>query len=178
MEPPSGTTGSRGCIDGMPSPLHFQLVSPPLAVKVPGLPLCQGLNDQQQPKPHHLLPFSSSRKGLVCFQLKDTTLSVAPGRDSRPLGAFCIFVILFTKYCTVSSLVVVSGGQSLVVVYRLLIVVASLVSGSSLVAQLVKNPLAMGETWVQSLGWEDPLEKGMATHSSILAWRIPWKEKA
>ena len=44
----------------------------------------------------------------------------------------------------------------------------------SLVAQLVKNPLALRETWVLSLGWEDPLEKGMATHSSILAWRIPW----
>ena len=42
-----------------------------------------------------------------------------------------------------------------------------------LVAQLVKNPPAMRETWVQSLGWEDPLEKGKATHSSILAWRIP-----
>ena len=42
------------------------------------------------------------------------------------------------------------------------------------VAQLVKNPLAMQETWVQSVVWEDPLEKGMATHSSILAWRIPW----
>ena len=40
-------------------------------------------------------------------------------------------------------------------------------------AQLVKNPPAMLETWVQSLGWEDPLEKGTATHSSILAWRIP-----
>ena len=40
-------------------------------------------------------------------------------------------------------------------------------------AQLVKNPPAMWETWVRSLGWEDPLEKGMATHSSILAWRIP-----
>ena len=39
-------------------------------------------------------------------------------------------------------------------------------------AQLVKNPPAMRETWVRSLGWEDPLEKGMATHSSILAWRI------
>ena len=47
-------------------------------------------------------------------------------------------------------------------------------SWTSLVAQLVKNPPAMRETWVQSLGWEDPLEKGMATHSSILAWRIPW----
>ena len=42
------------------------------------------------------------------------------------------------------------------------------------VAQLVKNLPAIQETWVQSLGWEDPLEKGKATHSSILAWRIPW----
>ena len=47
-------------------------------------------------------------------------------------------------------------------------------SWASLVAQLVKNPPAMWETWVQSLGWEDPVEKGTATHSSILAWRIPW----
>ena len=39
---------------------------------------------------------------------------------------------------------------------------------------MVKNPPAMRETWVRSLGWEDPLEKGKATHSSILAWRIPW----
>ena len=44
---------------------------------------------------------------------------------------------------------------------------------ASLVAQLVKNPPAMQETWVRSLGWNDPLEKGKATHSSILAWRIP-----
>ena len=43
-------------------------------------------------------------------------------------------------------------------------------------AQLVKNPSAMQESWVQPLGWEDPLEDGMATHSSILAWRIPWTE--
>ena len=41
-------------------------------------------------------------------------------------------------------------------------------------AQLVKNLPAMQETWVQSLGWDDPLEKGKATHSSILGWRIPW----
>ena len=47
-------------------------------------------------------------------------------------------------------------------------------SWASLVAQLVKNPPAMRETWVRSLDWEDPLEKGMATHSSILASRIPW----
>ena len=46
-------------------------------------------------------------------------------------------------------------------------------SWSSLVAQMVKNPPALRETWVQSLGWEDPLEEGMATHFSTLAWRIP-----
>ena len=45
---------------------------------------------------------------------------------------------------------------------------------ASLVAQLVENPHAMRVTWVQSLGWEDPLEKVKATHSSILAWRLPW----
>ena len=44
----------------------------------------------------------------------------------------------------------------------------------SLTAQLVKNPPAMQETWVRSLGWEDPLEKGKPTYSSILAWSIPW----
>ena len=44
-------------------------------------------------------------------------------------------------------------------------------------AQTVKNLLVMQETWVLSPGWEDPLEKEMATHSSILAWRIPWTEE-
>ena len=48
---------------------------------------------------------------------------------------------------------------------------------ASLVAQMVNNLTAMQETWIQSLGWEDPLEKGMAIHSSILAWRIPWTEE-
>ena len=48
---------------------------------------------------------------------------------------------------------------------------------TSYMAQMVKNLPAMQETWFRSLGWEDPLEKGMATHSSILAWRIPWTEE-
>ena len=47
-------------------------------------------------------------------------------------------------------------------------------SWASSVAQLVKNPPAVQETWVQSLYWEHPMEKGKATHSSIIAWRIPW----
>ena len=42
---------------------------------------------------------------------------------------------------------------------------------------MVKNPSAMRETWIRSLGWEDPLEKVTTTHSSILAWRIPWTEE-
>ena len=48
---------------------------------------------------------------------------------------------------------------------------------ASLVAQTVKRLPAMRETWVQSLGWEDPLEKEMATHSSTIAWKIPWTEE-
>ena len=48
---------------------------------------------------------------------------------------------------------------------------------ASLVAQTVKNPAAMRETWVQSLGQRDPLKEGMATHSSVLAWRTPWTEE-
>ena len=48
---------------------------------------------------------------------------------------------------------------------------------TSLMAQTVKCLPTMRETWVQSLGWEDPLEKEMATHSSILAWKIPWTEE-
>ena len=48
---------------------------------------------------------------------------------------------------------------------------------SSLVAQRLKGLPAMQETWVRSLGWEDPLEQEMATHSSMLAWRIPWREE-
>ena len=50
-------------------------------------------------------------------------------------------------------------------------------SWASLVAQAVKNLPAMRETWVQSLGWEDPIRKGKAIHSSVLAWRIPWTEE-
>ena len=57
------------------------------------------------------------------------------------------------------------------------IVHLQLICRASLVAQLAKNPPAVQENWVPSLGWEDPLEKGKATHSSILAWRIPWTHR-
>ena len=51
------------------------------------------------------------------------------------------------------------------------------INWASLVVQMVKNPPEVQETCIQSLDWEDPLEEGMATHSSILAWRIPWTEQ-
>ena len=50
-------------------------------------------------------------------------------------------------------------------------------SGDSLVAQMVKNPPAIWETWVRLLGWKDPVKEGMAVHSRILAWEIPWTEE-
>ena len=56
-------------------------------------------------------------------------------------------------------------------------IICKLCLWASLVAHVIKNLPAMQETWVQSLGWEYPLEKEMATHSSTLAWRIPWPEE-
>ena len=58
-----------------------------------------------------------------------------------------------------------------------LFIIITTLTWASLVAQTIKNPPAMQETWVRSLGGEDPLEKEMATHSCILAWEIPWTEE-
>ena len=62
-------------------------------------------------------------------------------------------------------------------IYLLSLRIPKTIVGSSLIAQLVKNLPAVQETRIQFLGWEDPLVKEMATHSSILAWRIPWTEE-
>ena len=61
--------------------------------------------------------------------------------------------------------------------YNIICLYVYIIIWASLVAQMVKHPPAMQETWVLSLGWEDPLEKEMAAHSSILPWKIPWTEK-
>ena len=66
------------------------------------------------------------------------------------------------------------GGRLSALSYFIL---GAVVGGASLVAYLVKNPPAVQETWVRSLGWEDPLEKEMANHSSIIAWKILWTEE-
>ena len=75
----------------------------------------------------------------------------------------------FLNFYVISSLILVRYN-----VYHFIYCIDRV--GASLVAQMVKDPSAMQETWVWWLGQEDPLEKGMATHSRILAWRIPWTE--
>ena len=60
--------------------------------------------------------------------------------------------------------------------YPQILVSARGLGGFTKMAQMVKNLPAMQETWIRSLGWEDPLEKGVVTHPSILAWRTPWTE--
>ena len=71
----------------------------------------------------------------------------------------------------------VLARKRLIIMLNVLIVRTHIYSRASLIAQSVKNLPAVHETWVEFLGWEDPLEKEMATHSSILAWRIPWTEE-
>ena len=83
----------------------------------------------------------------------------------------CVSFFFFLPHCW---LAVIAIPQSLIEPRPTAVKMRSPNHRTSLVAQLVKNLLAMQETWVQSLGWEDPLEKGKATHSSILAWRTAW----
>ena len=66
-----------------------------------------------------------------------------------------------------------AGDTGLILINYILHIIMGFPGGSA-----VRNLPAMHETWIRSLGWEDPLEKGMATHSSIFAWRIPWIEEA
>ena len=72
-----------------------------------------------------------------------------------------MFSLDYKKYACLTALLTSSFYLNVTIQHR-----------ASLVAQMAKNPPAMWEIWVQSLGWEDPLKEGMATHSSILAWRI------
>ena len=106
-------------------------------------------------------------------------LGLGPERFFRELPRELYFLFLL-KYSWFTVLLV-SGLQHrdsvLPVCVCVCVCVCVRVCVSSLVAQMVKNPPAMWETWVQSLGQEDPLEKGMSAHFSILAWRIPWTEE-
>ena len=76
--------------------------------------------------------------------------------------------------CTITNSTSPHFTLKTALVWRLKYMITLTLYRASLVAQLVKNLPALQETWVRSLGWEDPLEKGTATHSRVLAWRIPW----
>ena len=88
--------------------------------------------------------------------------------NSLVLPSFFFFISLFNIHLLSTCFVLVT--VSIIVIWLKL-------TWASLMAQRVKNLPALQETHVQSLGWEDPLGKGMATHSSILAWRTPWTEE-
>ena len=86
----------------------------------------------------------------------------------RVVSSAYLRLLIFLSAILIPACASSSQGISHDVLYSVLCIWASLV------AQLAKNPLVMWETWVQSLGWEDHLEKEKTTHSSILAWKIPW----
>ena len=106
-------------------------------------------------------------------------------KPAHSLSSFTLIKRLFSS-SLLSAIRVVSYAYLRLLMFLLAILIPACASSSlafcmmyceyraSLVAQLVKNLPALQETWVQSLGWENPLGKGKATHSSILAWRIPW----
>ena len=90
---------------------------------------------------------------------------------------YLFFVLAFFTYPFIPLHCIYVFKASLNTKIKLRYLEKTMIKEASLVTQSVKNPSAMWEALVRSLGWEDPLEKGMATHSSILAWRIPWTEK-
>ena len=107
----------------------------------------------------------SQTPGCISFEglrRNNRHLSFISAEQSRGMDYFLSSFFFFLKVLETNDL---QYWASLVVLGRY---------WASPVAQLVKNQPAIQETWVQSLRWEDPLEKGKATHSSILAWRIPW----
>ena len=95
------------------------------------------------------------------------------GSPSRP--AFFLFCL--EEMSPIFTQLQMKEDQHLFKICRTIFMGRPMVLRASLVVQMVKNLPAMQETWDQSLGWEDPLEEGMATHSITLAWRIPWTEE-
>ena len=159
--PPHGD-GSIPAKDPHPHPLSIpnQSWEVQLASFLCPNPACYGLNCAPPPTPH------SYAEALTPESTNVTSIWRHPGRQRASLIAQ-----LVKNLPAMQETLVPGSGRSAGegIGYPLQY------SWASLVAQLVKkNLLIMQESWVRSLGWEDPLEKGKATHSSILAWRIPW----
>ena len=113
---------------------------------------------------------------LVVYEHSSCSISSPTGLKSfywRKVDLSCLLISALQKSDSYTYIFF-----SIVGYHRILNIVPCAVQwGGSLIAQTVKNLPAMQETWVRSLGWEDTLEKEMATDSSILAWRIPWTEE-
>ena len=125
----------------------------------PGLSYCRRIL-------YHLSHQGSPPRKSVCSLLQISVLILATSFFG-PKQVLCFF-----------SLVSLTTKWGLIQVFDYNMVwIRMTTERASLVAQRLKRLPAMRETWVRSLGWEDPLEKEMATHSSILAWRIPWTEE-
>ena len=128
-------------------------------------------------------PPGSSVHGLLQARILEWVAMLPSRGSTQPRDQTCIFYVSWIGRCIPGSS---CGKESACNAGDLSLILRSggsagegigyppQCSWASLVSQLVKNLPAMRETWVWSLGWEDPLEKGTATHSSILAWRIPW----
>ena len=94
------------------------------------------------------------------------------------LHCSAFFMVQFSHpYMTTGKIIALTRWTFVSKIMSLLFIVLSRFVMTSLVAQMVRSLSAMWESWVRSLGWEEPLEKEMATHSSILAWKIPWTEE-
>ena len=107
------------------------------------------------------------------------TLGLLFNKDFYCLWKKNVKVLVVQLYLTVCNPTGPTEPARLLCLFNLLYfwIFVLIIHRASLVAQMVKNLPAMQETLVWSLGWEDPLKKGMATHSSTLAWRIPWTEQ-
>ena len=113
---------------------------------------------------------------VIFLELKKILLSSSSILICLPLpsrSSVCQLSPLFLLHCSLLFSLGFFSSTYIMLCSPLLWLIVCVI-GASLVAQLVKNPPAMQETSARLLGWEDPLEKGKATHSSILAWRIPW----
>ena len=139
--------------------------------ETPPRPLSENLSVDAHTQPDHGTKVTGAVSGHHLFPLLSSSQShewnsySLQGAQTEPTWSPYKFKVKYRQHFQVSSKIKNDSKAKSQLIYPI---------GASLIALLVKNPPAMQENPVQSLGWEDPLEKGKATHSSILAWRISW----
>ena len=147
--------------------------------------ICSDFGAQVNKVPHYFHCFPSICHEVVGPDAMIFVLWMLSFKPTFSLSSFTFIKMLFSS-SSLSAIRVVSSAYLRLLIFVLAVLIPACALSSpafhktysayrvSLVAQLLKNLPAMQETPVRFLGWEDPLEKGKATHSSILAWRIPW----